>query len=385
MAFGSDDLGAVNDTVSLRLGGEEVLIAESYEVKLSWLTQPNAFSIRLGSGAVAGDIAERYPPNTPFELYIADKLQFSGRTDGYMLRSDVGATEVTIRGRDDLAPLHDARCTAERSFEKDTYFQLVEKALAAAGLSDFTLIDESDPTRNRRTGITIPATKKVFGRATAKRNAKALIKLGESWYSFVKAELDRAGLFLFADKSKAFVIAEPRTDQPAIARLVRRRGLTRNLVNVIQADHRFETTHRYSEYTVYGRGGSGEKLGQQKAFATYIDNEMVQLGYNKPFAMREDKLSSAAEALFVARRKCAEARRQDWQLNYVVSGHTIPSLVANRRAVWTVDTVVEVIDDEFFLSGNFWVESVTFRRNPSTTTELNLMRVEDVVFSQGQS
>lgn len=385
MAFTSDDLGAVNDTVVLKLNGEDVLIAESYEVKMGWLTQPGAFSIRLGWGGTAGDLAEKYPPNTPFELYIAGALQFTGRTDGYMLRRDTGATEVTIRGRDDLAPLHDARSTVERSFDNDTYHDLVLKALDAANVTDFTLIDESDPTRNRRSNVDIPTTRKVFGRSIGKRKAKAQIKLGDSWYSFLKQELDRAGLFLFADKNNTFVIAEPRTDLPAVARILNRRGLTRNLVNVVQADHRFETTHRFSECVVTGRGGNGGKLGQPSATGRYVDNEMTQIGYNRPLAIRQDKVSSNEQAAFVARRRIAESRREDWQLNYVVSGHTIPSLIANKRAVWAVDTVVEVVDDEFYLYGKYWVESVTFRRNPSTTTEINLMRVEDVVFSQGQS
>jgi hypothetical protein len=49
--------------------------------------------------------------------------------------------------------------------------------------------------------------------------------------------------------------------------------------------------------------------------------------------------------------------------------------------VWAPDTIVDVDDDEFGISGQFWVESVTFKRPPTTTT-LVLMRPSDLVFGE---
>jgi prophage tail gpP-like protein len=56
------------------------------------------------------------------------------------------------------------------------------------------------------------------------------------------------------------------------------------------------------------------------------------------------------------------------------------------RAVWAPDTVVRVLDDEHGISGDFWIEGVTFRGSSShgTTTELTLMRPEDLVFGEGE-
>ena len=46
----------------------------------------------------------------------------------------------------------------------------------------------------------------------------------------------------------------------------------------------------------------------------------------------------------------ADDRRDGYNITYTVSGHTIPALngrTANDRAVWCVDTVVDVVDDEY--------------------------------------
>src|SRR5512139_3362717 len=113
--FTSDDLGAVNDKVTLRLGGEEVLIAESYDVRMSWFRQPSVFALRTGWGGTTLDLLDKYPPNTPFELSIGGRVQYTGRIDAVNAEQGSGATEVTFHGRDDLAWLHDAYATADRS------------------------------------------------------------------------------------------------------------------------------------------------------------------------------------------------------------------------------------------------------------------------------
>ena len=49
--FTSRDLGGVNDVVELRLNGETLLIAESYDVRMSFFRQPSVFALRLDGAA----------------------------------------------------------------------------------------------------------------------------------------------------------------------------------------------------------------------------------------------------------------------------------------------------------------------------------------------
>lgn len=392
--FTSDDLGAVNDRVTLRLGGEEVLIAESYDVKMSWFRQPAVFALRTGWGGTTLDLLDKYPPNTPFELSIGGRVQYTGHIDAVNAEQGSGATEVTFHGRDDLAWLHDAFATADRSFDNDAYDTVIAKLLDSAGITDYTLIFENADNRIRKTGVDAPATttKKVFGknRATQRQKNAGQLKVGEPLYGFAKKELDRAGLFLFAaantGNGPVFIITEPNKDQAPIARIVRRRGLLRNQVNVERASLKNDTTKRYCEAIVYGRAGD-PKTGQQPVRGSYLDNEMIAYGFprGRAITQRADKVANAAQAQYLARKMIAESRRDSWSLTYTVSGHSVPALngrTSRDRAVWCVDAIVEVIDDEYGIAEKLWISDVTFRRdNSGTYTDLVFMRPDDLVFA----
>lgn len=393
--FTSDDLGNVNDKVTLRLGGEEVLVAESYDVRMSWFRQPSVFALRTGWGGTALDLREKYPPNTPFELSIGGRVQYTGRIDAVNAEQSAGATEVTFQGRDDLAPLHDAYATSDRSFDGDAYDTMISKLLDAAGITGYTLIFENDNNRDRKTGLQVPADtgKLVFGKQRAQRKQKnaGQLKVGEPFYGFIKKELDRAGLFLFAaadtGNGPTFIISEPNGTQAPIARILRRRGLLRNQVNVISASLKNDTSKRYSEAIVFGRAGD-PKTGQQPVRGSFIDNEMIAYGYprSRAITQRVDKVSSVDQANYLARKLIAEQRRDGWSYTVTVSGHSVPALngrSANDRAVWCVDSLVEVTDDELGIAESLWISDVTFKRDEGggTTTELIFMRSQDLVFS----
>lgn len=392
--FTSRDLGGVNDRVTLRLGGSELLVAESYDVRMSFFRQPSVFALRTGWGGTALDLMDKYPPNTKFELLIADNVQFTGRIDAVNAEQSAGATEVTFHGRDDLAPLHDSMAAADRSFDNASYEDVVNDCLTAAGITEYTLFFENTQSRDRRTGVTVPSTTNatVFGRAqksakSAKKKAGQL-KVGTRFYEFCKQELDRGGLFLLAaadiGNGPEFIMTEPNTTQPPRCKILRRRGELRNRVNTTTASFKNDTAKRFCEYVIFGRGGD-PKNGQQPVQATYVDNEM--LGYGFPRARRRtarvDNVQNTAEALKLAWRMRADDRRDAYNLTYTVSGHTVPALngrTVNDRAVWGIDTTVEVDDDEYGVHQNFYVSDVQFQRDGSgTRTTLTLIDPADWV------
>lgn len=392
--FTSRDLGGVNDRVTLRLGGSELLIAESYDVRMSFFRQPSVFALRTGWGGTAGDLMERYPPYTKFELLINDLVQFTGRIDAVNAEQSAGATEVTFHGRDDLAPMHDAMARADRSFDNASYEDLVTSCFDLCGITDYTLFFENTQNRLRRTGVEMPTTtnRTVFGRSTtsaksAKKKAGQL-KVGERYYEFAKKELDRGGLFLLAaadiGNGPEFILTEPNTQQPPRYKILRRRGELRNRVNATGASFKNDTAKRFCEYIVFGRAGDPKK-GQQPIQATYVDNEMLAYGFPRQRAKtaRVDTVQSSAEALKMAWRMRAEDRRDSWNITYPVSGHTVPALngaSGNTRAVWGIDTTVEVEDDEYGIYGTYYISDVQFQRDGAgTRTNLTLIDPADWV------
>lgn len=385
-----DVTGGLEDQVRVVVNGQTILVAESYEVQSSMLVQPSTFSLRFGWGDVLRGLIAMAQPGFAFQLYVGDTPQFTGQIDGFEATSDPsGGGELTIHGRDSLAPLHDAFVTSETSFANATYLDMVGGAVLAAFPNNppITIAQSADANRKLTTGIGVvpnadPETN--AGQNPTGPTAKQLrTKIGERWYEFIKRELDRAGLFLWAAGDGTLILSQPNGNQPAAYQIVRRRGQTRNAVNVTHASYRNATEGRYTEAIIYGRGG-GKKFGRTKASGSFVDTEMQGFGFQRPLVLRDANVNNAIQAEYYARRKLAETRRAGWQLVYQVAGHTVPSLLNGQRAVWAKDTVVRVQDDELGLDGNYYVEKVVLRRGPQTTTELTLQRPADLVFGSDE-
>ncbi len=361
-------------------------ILESYEFTRAILTQPAAFSVRLGWGNVTKDLLSVLTPQLPTQLVINDCIQATGFLDDVEASGEAGATEISLHGRDALAKMHDAFIEAELSLTDATYAQLVERALSET-TTDWTLFYTNEDNRKLTTGIGVKQTAAPSVDPTQQSKgpiAKQLkAKIGERWYEYVKRQLDRAGLFLWCGGQGEFILTAPNANQAPIYRILRRRGQTRNEVNVISARFRNATSQRFSECRIYGRGG-GKKFGRTKISGTFVDDEMTALGLKRPLVVRDENVTNEEQAVFYARRKIAESIRNGWNLTYTVAGHTVPSLQNGQRAVWAPDTMVTVDDQEFGISGDYYIEKVTFRRNPATTTELTLLRPDGLVFATGE-
>jgi prophage tail gpP-like protein len=415
--------------VSLRLGGDLVAIAESYEVKTSVLQQPAAFSLRLGSDATAAQILKRYPPRTPFELWIGETRVQSG----YIYeRGQPSAkyTQIELQGRDYLAVIFDDDFRVEQTFTDKTYFGLTRRILDIAGLKETTVNGrprfalEGNNDNNRELLTRLPkgrspahtpaepktetgALQAIFPTRAAGQRTKVLVeettvnfptsagsgagrmvyetikaRVGISLYEFLREQYRLAGLFLWATGDGNFVLARPNANQEPAYSIRRARGNLPLPGSIIDCRFRDSTTQRHSSCIVHGRGGAGVD-GRHKLTGHYVDDELTAYGFTNVRVVHDDDVRNQQQADYVARRTIAEERRAGWQLEYTVSGHRTPSPQATGGlATWTPDTVVYVDDEELDIHGNFYLEAVTYSRSPETTTKLTLMRPEDLVFAE---
>lgn len=402
-------MAAVNEeVVRLLLDGVEAPIALDYEVHAGVLEIPAAFSMTIGHAGLTAELAHRFPPYTPFELRVGDTTVQVGDTDGLALAGSAGSA-IRISGRDPTKWLVDTQIRAERTFAEKTFFQLTELALLEVGLDTSVIALDNIANRKAITGVqrieelgptTTTGAETDAGTAggtaqqrTVYRTIKA--EIGTTWWDFLAAQYRRAGLFLWSDVAGSFVLSRPKPTSP-IYRIARRRTGQNgpgDVTVVGMPDWSHDTTKRYSECEVIGRAGGG-KGGRGRVSARHFDADMVALlnadpadradggKRQKPLIIKDDKVRTKEQAAFLARRKVAESRRNGWKLSYTVAGHTAPSLRGGGRAIWQPDTCVEVIDDELGIEGPMYVESVVYRRTPETTTTVNLLRVEDLVFAE---
>jgi prophage tail gpP-like protein len=399
MAGNAGNARGVQDRVDLVVDGDEVILAEHYQVKAGILTQPAAFALRLGTRSQRAELFKKYPPRTPFQLQINGNVYQTGLTDGYTTSGGVG--NVVLEGRDLLQAIHKDEVDNEEALDHGTFKELVQKQLDAAGCSAKDLLGlfpgspnagklifTNEANRKAITGATIRQLQKprpvaeekietVAGGIT-KRQVQA--QLGETRLSYVHRYLDLAGLFLWAAGDGSFVLSEPNPHQGPLYRLYRKKGPPA-YSNIEDDRYSNLTVQRYSRCTTHARSG-GRKSGRKKVFAEFVDQEMVGWGYVDGISIRDVNVDSPTRGEFLARRKIAESRRHGWKLAYKVMGHTTGAITGGK-AVWAPDTMVEVDDDDLGIQGNYYIESVEFSRGgDGAFSWLELMRLEDLVFAE---
>lgn len=398
-------IGSTDDSISLTLGGKEINITESYEVKVSVIQQPSAFSLRLGSNVIASELLSMSKPNTEFALHITPKdglkrtIQ-SGKIDARSVPS-ANFTQVEIRGRDWLAALFDTYVEEEQTFPEKTFLNLTRTVMNICGLTPdkgHFLQFINDFNRQRMTGVKAPTIDQ--GELVSEINTGSMsgtgelvyktmkVKLGTRYYEFLLQQYKLAGLFLWACPDKTFVLARPHANQPASYNIFRDRLTGKS--NVLDCSFKDDTTMRHSEAIVYGRSGGGKK-GVETCRGSYVDDEMLNYGFDKKIIIHDTDVKTKADCEYVARRMLADERRAGWQLEYTLAGHVTPSpLPGSGSAVWAPDTVVHVEDSEIHVGDDpalqtrkdFYVEAVTYSRGPSgTITKLHLMRPGDLIFA----
>lgn len=413
--------------VRIQLGDEDSYVIERYEIKQSFFTQPGAFAARVGHGGLTRDLLAKYPPGIPFVLWIdlpdgRSVPQMCGRIDDVTPEGSAGATEVNLRGRDWMAPIHDGMSKVEKSFGRATFKELTEAVIRLAGVEGYSIKYDNSENRRAVQGIPRFETRQVFQRpdltnispVTKRLYAQRLaihgpvaygvflatlgttvdvnviagydvpnppkVKPGQTLLSFLQEHHNRGGLFMFAGvDEKTYILTQPSTSQSPVHRIVRRRG---DSYGVIAARHKNATARRYSNYTVYGRGGGGGDPRKQ-IVGEYVDDEMVGWGLIKQWSKVDDLAKTSKSAEFLAKRYAAEARRTGWDLAYTLRGHTWPIIGSSTQvAIPALDTIWEIVDEEYGIYGPHWVAEIAMRgepKSPGATTEIVFQRPADQV------
>ncbi len=427
----------MSDVVDLLINGRAILSAKEYDVVTAYMQTPSTFSLTTGSGGSTLDLMREVPPNSLFALRVNGVVQFVGYTDGYD-RIGGGATELAISGRDRMAQLLRAHIRNERSFNNATFEQLAFAAIKGAGIEEAELqtdaaaqraavsgtpivaktikkttvtsgpvgeqgsnpevaIISTDPLAfgvvQVRTGVTVVSTEQqqVVDRVTGYKAEKPIKwEAGETYFGALKKDLDRAGIFLRAgvdpaglDPNIFYLGAPDATQAPAVWLLnTRDESPPRNGVLVVPQQQRYMMTGRHSDYVVLGTAGGG-KDGRKQVIGLFHDAEVASAGIVAERVIKDPQAKNTRQANFLARKACAQARRENRSFVYQIRGrHTVPSIRNPDELVIPVpDMMAWLQDDELGISGPMWIERVRHHKSlrGGTFTDLTVIDPTDLV------
>ena len=389
------ELGDIDDSVRLEVNGLEVKIAESYEVKVSVLQQPAAFSLRTGWGGTVAELRKQVTPGMTFGLFVGDVQVQSGRIDAVNV-PDGKTSQIEIKGRDWTQVLFKSSILDEVSFSQRTFYDVTLKVLEICGLADHSLFGYNDANRQMMThaetkivATQTPASDQISAQETGVTEAGDVqtvttqtlrAKVGETWWQWLQRQYKLAGIYLWCTHDGSFVISSPDPNQQADYVIRVKRDQTKINTNIISGQLTNDATNRYALYIVNGRYGAGQG-GRGRYVGEFADFEMVNWGFTEPYVIYDQDVKSQKQAEYRARRECAEHRRAGWNLHYTMAGHVVPQQYQQGNiANWGPDLIAEVDDEERGITDNMYLEAVTFARSldAGTTTRIELMRAQDM-------
>lgn len=409
-----DFIGSSADRFVLLLGEESLYNMSEYTVKCSVFSQPATFSVTAGWGAIASDLLAKGPPFTKYQLLLGEEKTpvQTGYIDGHGSPGG-NSTEVNFRGRDMMAWLYDSSFHADQTFCDQTYLQITQWATEQCVPDQWVIYSSNDANRKalvkkqtieyepepvagdlpswrdrQDNPYQTPASDETVSQTKKERKIRAsynklTAKVGEGYYQWLTREYKKAGLFLWCAGDGSFVLSAPNANQEPVARLVRRRGDTRDKTNIIKCRYDNNTRPRFGKTVVWFRTGGGRSKRESQS-AEAIDQEMIDWGFElKTRHISDRDITTQQAARNAALRNVAEQRRAGFHLEYIVSGHHVPSIDDGTPIPWTCDTVIELDDEELDLHGRYYVSDVTYNVGAKTETSVTLMRPSDMVFAEG--
>lgn len=346
-----------------------------------FLTPCQTMSLSIGLDESRFDMISKFQIGTQFRIEVNGNPIMAGFLDSAEMGDDwSGGVSVTVTGRDVLSPVVDSNINPSMQIRKEMSLDdLLLKVLVEEFGLPMTVFDDAnggaEKARNLSTGKKISAKPKK-----GKRKVKDPLKdlrphANEGGFQYLVRFAHRAGYHIWAmPDGQGVVIGTPTYEQPAsyTARRLRATSPGRGGGNNIEkGSAKLDYTHVPSDVYVRGKGSKPGDKSQPIGYAHFD-----AAPYFKPFYVTDDESTSVDHANAVARFTLGKALRTSLDYRITLRGLSDPA----TKAVYTVDTVIDVQDEVDGINGMMWIESRTFRKSRSGTfTDLKLIPAESLL------
>ena len=405
-----------NGTIVLELPDAGIVLDtfNSYSFNSHFLTPTDGWHFNVGDETISDKLLQALTPGQSVQLKVDDLIQASGFVDRVDIRSDrSGGTEVSIAGRDVLAPAVDANIDPRMRFsEGQTLEQILFAIFQQFGFNAMVVDDEANLNVMRGQTRGIKTSKK--GKPLKSFITHQLKPYPhEGAFAFASRLTQRHGLWIWPSADgKALIVGKPIFDQEASYALRHKRGAAGVDNNVVSSSVCRDGTDQPSiivatgygaggafprsslkaiainELTAYGPDGDFVPVVKQvlkdNPEAVRIDvrtdfghEALVPSKVARPLYLHDDESKTPEQLANYVRRELALRQRKAFTGHYIVEGHK------NSGAPWTVNSIVDIDDDVSNVHGAFWILSRTFnkdRTGTGTRTELEIIRPNTLAF-----
>jgi len=171
----------------------------------------------------------------------------------------------------------------------------------------------------------------------------------------------------FAPEGRLIVSSPHYTQDPSFSVLRRTQSDASQPNNVLDGNVRQSIGERYSKVTVYGRGNP--RSGSRDVPKGVAIDESWPGALPKEHVIQDTDIRSNEQAARRALRELNQRKQQSFVLEYELSDH------GQGPVIYSIDTVVSVVDDAADVRGNFYVTRRTFQRSRKDGTKTTITAV----------
>ena len=200
-------------------------------------------------------------------------------------------------------------------------------------------------------------------------------QVGETVWAFIDRHCKRLGVMIwFAPEGRLIVSSPHYTQDPSFSAVRRYRSDASQPNNVLDGSVRQSIGERVSKVTVYGRGNP--RTGSRTIPHGVAVDESWPSPFPKEMVIQDTAIKTDAEATRRAVRELNQRKQQSFMLEYELQGH------GQGPVIYSIDTVMTVVDDAADVRGNFYVTRRTFQRSRTdgTKTSIQALPIGAIVF-----
>lgn len=396
-----------NDEVVLEMpdAGLRLDTWTSYSFNSNFLSPTDEWHFTIAHEQIPEPILAAISNGARVTLSVGGHIQGNGYIDEVQLHhSREGGHEITVTGRDMLAPMVDSNMDPRQRFpETQTMAQFVAAVAGPYGFgSDAAIVDSNKQNQGVLTGETRGIKTSRKGKPLRSIILHRLKPYpNESAFNFMARITQRHGLWPWASADGTqLIVSTPTFDQAALYTLARK--LTGGRNNIESGGARLSLRSQPSIIVAQGFGGGYEFPNTRHTVlminpavdadsgairAAYPDATQIPLSLDgvsplksktaRPMFLYDEESKTPEQLQNFVRREMALKMRQSFTAQYVVDGHT------QNGTPWAVDTMVHVDDDRGRVHEELYVLARTFTkdRRSGTKTHLELIRPGTLVFS----
>ena len=293
--------------------------------------------------------------NSYCDIYVNDKKVMTGVIDKVSPSDDANSSDVNITGRDITCDIVDSCIPTSISLSGEfDLVTVVEKVVEALGLSDkISVINEIPDLK--------PFTSADIVSAEVDKNA----------FEFMNEYAQKVSAILITNEDGNIVITRAgessKTVPDKILNIVDPEGNGGDDNNVLSSSAEYDFSQRYYKYIVVSQGNANTEKNKisienvsQKGEA--IDEEVRQ---SRVLVIKADNACNSATCEEIATLECNVRRANSLKYSCTVAGYML-----NDGNPYSINTIMQVIDDDNFINSELLVKGVTFSFGDGSVTGL---------------